>query len=161
MKIEVARCATHAKTPAWGPKVAPVFYWEEVVIPSAPESLGGFIEEVLAVVVPPSVLCVRATWGATERTLYNHPTWGLVPDLALNEDESDVIETWPSIGDLGGPWIATLVLPDGHGLPLCYVPPAENFQMGDRNSPDNERREVEGEGVEEEEKEEEDDPPGD
>jgi len=147
MKIELALYSTREqpKTAAqWASARSPHYHWESASLITSPDTIWGFMDEVMSVDADArgDTVAVRSTWGDREWTQYVHPTYGVVPKLFADAD-GKVIEEWPTLEELGGPWVATHVLPDGHGMPLCYVPPAEGFQMGDAKSSTEDRRIVE------------------
>lgn len=133
MKIETAVASTRKRpsdTSQWSAESDAVYNWQAAWVPSDPSTLQAFVEEVMAVDTCGAV-CLRATWENRQWLLYVHPAWGVVPRLSCEDGSSVVEQHWPSLEDLGGVWVATHVLPDGHGVPLCYVPSATNFVMGD------------------------------
>ena len=137
MRIEVARVVgtpqqqnAPATASQWGDVIDILFQWDTVPLTHIPESIGGAIDEVMAVSTLDGEVVVRSTWRGREWTQYVHPRWGALPYLSV--DDGDVVhEDWPTLEELGGPWVAAHILPDGHAIPLCYVPPVIGFQMGD------------------------------
>lgn len=98
-----------------------------------------FPDEVMAVVnaiaksLPEGLTGLRVLTSKEVWTFHVHPTYGTVPRLV--DDGGEVREVWPTLAELGGaPWVVHHVLPDGHTMPMCYVPPATGFTMGDDES---------------------------
>jgi Sulfatase-modifying factor enzyme 1 len=85
-----------------------------------------------AIHLPDGITGLRVLTSKEVWTFHTHPTWGIVPRLI--NDAGEVGEIWPSLRELGGPWVIEHVLPDGHTMPMCYVEPAINFEMGDSES---------------------------
>jgi serine/threonine-protein kinase len=91
------------------------------------------METVQSVKLPEGITGLRVLTPKEVWTFHLHPRYGLVP--RLEDDGGEVREVWPSLKEIGGkPWIVGHVLPDGHTLPMCYVPPAASFEMGDDES---------------------------
>lgn len=110
---------------------------------------GEHPDEVLSAVhqvipgLPPGITGLRVLTSKEVWTFQVHPSYGLVP--RLEDDGGDVREVWPTLAELGGkPWVVRHVLPDGNTLPMCYVPPAVAFEMGDDESPSRRRVSVPG-----------------
>ena len=146
MKIELALYSTQEQpksTAQWACARSPHYHWESASLITSPDTIWGFMDEVMSVDADArgDTVAVRSRWEDREWTQYVHPTYGVVPKLFVDED-GKVIEEWPTLEEIGGPWVATHVLPDGHGMPLCYVPPTEGFQMGDAISSTKDRRVV-------------------
>lgn len=100
---------------------------------------GDHPDEVMAVVnklrgqIPPGITGLRVLTTKEVWTFHLHPSYGMVPRLDF--DGGEVREVWPTLQELGGtPWVVQHVLPDGNTLPMCYVPPASIFEMGDDES---------------------------
>lgn len=100
---------------------------------------GDHPDEVMSVTrqiagnLPAGIKGVRVLTSKEVWTFRVHRTYGCVP--RLEDDGGEVREIWPTLAELGGtPWVVHHVLPDGNTLPMCYVPPATAFEMGDDES---------------------------
>jgi formylglycine-generating enzyme required for sulfatase activity len=101
--------------------------------------VGDHPDEVMSVIhqiqnaIPNGITGLRVLTEKEVWTFHLHPSYGTVPRLV--DDAGDVREVWPTLTELGGkPWVVHHVLPDGNTLPMCYVPPAVSFEMGDDES---------------------------
>jgi hypothetical protein len=107
---------------------------------------GGEPDEVLRVVsqivLPPGMSGLRVVTDKEVWTFQYHSEYGCVP--RLRDDGGDIVEVWPSNTQVGGIWEIQHVLPDGHLLPMMYVEPCGNFQMGDAESTNRRRVSVPG-----------------
>jgi formylglycine-generating enzyme required for sulfatase activity len=97
-----------------------------------PDEVMGVVHRV-APTLPEGLTGLRVLTATEVWTFHVHPTYGCVP--RLEDDGGEVREIWPTLKEVGGtPWVVHHVLPDGHTLPMCYVPPATAFEMGDDES---------------------------
>lgn len=109
------------------------------LIPEFPLPTSDYPDEVMGVahriknLLPPGMTDFRVLTDVEVWVFHVHPTYGMVP--RLEDDGGDVREVWPTFEEVGGkPWLVQHVLPDGNLIPMCYVPPAANFEMGDDES---------------------------
>ena len=104
--------------------------------PNVPLPSGDHPDEVRSVVasivLPDGMVGLRVITSKEVWTFQYHPTYGCVP--RLTDDAGEITEVWPTNAELGGQWEVQHVLPDGHTMPMMYVEPSLQFEMGDDES---------------------------
>lgn len=89
-------------------------------------------DDVMAVLVtvglPDGMSGLRVVTTTEIWTFQHLQGYGYVP--RLENQHGDIIEVWPTVADVGGIWEVQHVLPDGHLLPMMYVPPTDKVPGG-------------------------------